>query len=33
MFKNIFWKPYNRNALYWAFYFINDNKDVSPKVL
>jgi hypothetical protein len=23
-----FWKPNNKNALCWAFYYVNDNKDV-----
>jgi hypothetical protein len=27
------WKGYNRNAICWAFYFVNENKDVDPKNL
>jgi hypothetical protein len=24
----LFWEPNNRNALFWAFYCINDNKEI-----
>jgi hypothetical protein len=27
------WKGYNRNAICWAFYFVNENKKVDPKNL
>jgi hypothetical protein len=29
----LFWKPYGKNALCWAFYVINDNTQVGGKVL
>jgi hypothetical protein len=28
MHKRLFWKPNNKNALCWAFYCVNDNKEV-----
>jgi hypothetical protein len=24
----LFWKPNSRNALCWAFYYVNDNKEI-----
>jgi hypothetical protein len=29
MFKDHFWKGNNKNALWWAFYCVNDNKEVN----
>ncbi len=34
--QRLFWKPNNLNALYWAFYYVNDSKEVSlttPQVM
>ena len=25
------WKRHNRNAICWAFYYVNDNKEVDPR--
>jgi len=30
--QRLFWKPYGKNALCWAFYVINDNTQVGGKV-
>ncbi len=29
----LFWKPININALCWAFYYVNDNKEVDLTTL
>jgi hypothetical protein len=26
--QGLFWKPSNKNALCWAFYYVNDNKEI-----
>jgi hypothetical protein len=26
--QNLFWKPNSKNVLRWAFYCVNDNKEV-----
>jgi hypothetical protein len=31
--QRLFWKPNNKNALCWAFYYINDNKEVDLTTL
>ncbi len=25
------WKKHNMNAIYWAFYYVNDDKKIDPK--
>jgi hypothetical protein len=27
------WKNHNRIAICWAFYYVNDNKEVDPRTL
>ncbi len=29
--QRVFWKRNNKNALCWAFYHVNDNKEVNVK--
>jgi len=34
--QGLFWKPSNKNALYWEFYYVNDNKEIdliAPQVM
>ncbi len=34
--QRLFWKPNNRNALCWAFYYVNDNKEIdliAPQIM
>jgi hypothetical protein len=25
------WKRHNRNAICWAFYYVNDDKEIDPR--
>jgi hypothetical protein len=31
--QRLFWKPHSKNALCWAFFYVNDNKEVDLIVL
>jgi len=31
--QKLFWKPYGKNAIFWAFHVIYDNTQVDGKVL
>jgi hypothetical protein len=34
--QKLFWKPHSKNALCWAFFYVNDNKEVdliAPQIM